>query len=56
MEDALEVLICKAMPLPTCPQKRVNVIASRVWLKREIEKIYQPIKKGRQVGPKMLKK
>ena len=57
MGEALEELICKAIPLPTCPQKRVNAMASRVWLKREIEKLYEPmLKRVKTVGPRLYKK
>ena len=39
--NELEKIINKAIPLPTCPAKQVHAIATRVWLKREIEKLMQ---------------
>jgi hypothetical protein len=51
--DKLEQIINKAIPLPTCPQKKEAAIAARVWLKREIERLYGPVVLN--IGPGLIK-
>jgi len=53
MDEQLEKVICKALPLPSCPQKAEAIKLTRVWLKREILKLYTP--QINQVGPTQLK-
>jgi len=46
MESELEKLICKAIPLPSCPQKKEAAVASRAWLKKELLKLFTSNKPG----------
>ena len=57
MDEELEKIICKAIPLPTCPQKKEAAILTRLWLKREIIALYTPKVNyiGPNVGPMVIK-
>jgi hypothetical protein len=39
MEQQLEEICKRAIPLPECPVKKQDAIARRIWLKKEIKKL-----------------
>ncbi len=53
MENEIEEICKRAIELPTCPSKKIEAVARRVRLKKDIEKLLEQRNKTQPYQPSL---